>query len=609
MTTIFKFVKDGVTRRVPYSHRPDWTDVAQKLSAFYAIPLDKVAVSYIDADGDEVTLSTSEELQDYYSSVLNPAQPFKFHVKDLRVNHVEPKNSIETLTEESRRNTFGIDPDLRFDIDDDWHFASAGNELGIPSGYVETLPSDASSVSAPSVRSQSSASSVATARIPVDKGKGRALSDAWTDTSPATSVLAGSENTKPDIHFLAPGGASKDTASLKAPSVKSDKTSTATSTAQSTKPEESKGVEADPPLPEMGPAQSAPAVAGDVASVLTSLVGAITAGDGENRKRFEALGSFIRTFADLVDPPSQSSQSPGPHGPTHPRPLHRQGPAWYSQAGPPFMPPPPPPPPGWGPLGPPPLPGWGPHAPPPPSGPPPPPGPPPPHGRPPPPPGHHGPHHGHPWRHSHHFDGSQGQTPQELRRNVVSGTFDRYSSTSMLNEEQESAKEIYKAEKEKYRREREARRAGMRTAEEYVSSHLPFAIILTCFFDRQAREVPRASEPPQAPQSIEHTEVAANARGAFPSYDVVSVPRRHNTISGPLERRQRVPEGLFPIGESPLRRGGSTRSAVEHPIARSTFKILRKLADVSLSDPSTQSITDALSCRWVSLNRITRICR
>jgi hypothetical protein len=62
----FKFTKDGITRRVAFTQLPSWLEMAAKLESLYSIPVEHVAVSYTDVDGDEVTLSSQEELEDYY---------------------------------------------------------------------------------------------------------------------------------------------------------------------------------------------------------------------------------------------------------------------------------------------------------------------------------------------------------------------------------------------------------------------------------------------------------------------------------------------------------------------------------------------------------------
>jgi len=71
-STQFKFAKDGITRRVAFTQLPSWSEIAAKLETLYSIPIEHIAVSYTDVDGDEVTLSSQEELEDYYRADSNP---------------------------------------------------------------------------------------------------------------------------------------------------------------------------------------------------------------------------------------------------------------------------------------------------------------------------------------------------------------------------------------------------------------------------------------------------------------------------------------------------------------------------------------------------------
>lgn len=58
------------TRRITLpSPAPSWAVLAGKISFLFSIPTNNVAVSYIDYDGDEVTLSTDDELEEFYESM------------------------------------------------------------------------------------------------------------------------------------------------------------------------------------------------------------------------------------------------------------------------------------------------------------------------------------------------------------------------------------------------------------------------------------------------------------------------------------------------------------------------------------------------------------
>ena len=106
-TTLFKFTKppDGLTRRVMFYKQPTWDELADKLQNLYSIPKDNVGVSYVDADGDEVTLSSQDELQDFYQLNLQAVRGFgqsgdamkavRFTVHDLSI--VRDSNSDKPL--------------------------------------------------------------------------------------------------------------------------------------------------------------------------------------------------------------------------------------------------------------------------------------------------------------------------------------------------------------------------------------------------------------------------------------------------------------------------------------------------------------------------------
>ena len=84
MTLTFKLSqRDGLTRRITFSVRPTWPELSQKIHLLFSIPVEKVGVTYVDSDGDEVTLSSQEELEDYYQSTYKPGQLVKFNVQDF----------------------------------------------------------------------------------------------------------------------------------------------------------------------------------------------------------------------------------------------------------------------------------------------------------------------------------------------------------------------------------------------------------------------------------------------------------------------------------------------------------------------------------------------
>ena len=122
----FKFSKDGITRRVAFNQLPSWLEIAAKLESLYTIPVEHVAVYYVDDDGDEVTLSSQEELDDYYRADPDPSLR-RLSVVDLSViRSFDDKPLPDTpsishrLRDTPSHNTFGTVPFHQETIDDDW---------------------------------------------------------------------------------------------------------------------------------------------------------------------------------------------------------------------------------------------------------------------------------------------------------------------------------------------------------------------------------------------------------------------------------------------------------------------------------------------------------
>ncbi|KAK0198843.1 hypothetical protein F5146DRAFT_1117509 [Armillaria mellea] len=190
MTIQFKLRNDrsAQTRRISFPHQPVWETLASKISALYDIPLDKIAVTYIDADDDKVTLSTQDELQDFFQATHKSGEVVKFTVQDTRMSRVDldDKSLPETPRggPTSHRDTFGGDPSLPFHVDDDWQNIRVNNFNNMfmpsdlePHGFVESVASH--------VDSSSDDDSMAPA--PLDKGKGKAFdisSSVSTDSIP-----------------------------------------------------------------------------------------------------------------------------------------------------------------------------------------------------------------------------------------------------------------------------------------------------------------------------------------------------------------------------------------------------------------------------------------
>ncbi|KAG9049378.1 hypothetical protein FS837_010432 [Tulasnella sp. UAMH 9824] len=91
MPVTFKFVlpQEGVTRKVTFPSKPKWHEIATKVESLfsgYRLAANEIALSYIDSDNDSITISTGEELRDFYeqeAKTLASGTPFKFFVKRL----------------------------------------------------------------------------------------------------------------------------------------------------------------------------------------------------------------------------------------------------------------------------------------------------------------------------------------------------------------------------------------------------------------------------------------------------------------------------------------------------------------------------------------------
>jgi PB1 domain len=106
VVTTSKFTTpEGANRCLTFSEPPAWSLLASKLHVLYRISLDNVGVSYVDNDDDEITLSSDEELQDFYKMSHQPGQVIKFAVVDL---HASQNNAGKPRS--FNRNPFDADP-------------------------------------------------------------------------------------------------------------------------------------------------------------------------------------------------------------------------------------------------------------------------------------------------------------------------------------------------------------------------------------------------------------------------------------------------------------------------------------------------------------------
>lgn len=156
----FKLSKQGgLTRRLTFPAHPSWAVLSSKINETFGIATDNIGVSYLDQDGDEVTFSSEEELQDYYSALGGAKfKLIRLSVQDLsslRSTDVAPSRNHTAPPQQSHfRNTFGEQDSLPFvwEVDDEWQRlpGSLGNLFlssdspESPHAFVEVLESDVS---------------------------------------------------------------------------------------------------------------------------------------------------------------------------------------------------------------------------------------------------------------------------------------------------------------------------------------------------------------------------------------------------------------------------------------------------------------------------------
>lgn len=304
---LFKFTKppDGLTRRVMFYSTPTWDELASKIESLYEVPKDKVGVSYIDTDGDEVTLSSEEELQDYYR-FNTPVKGFgpsgdamkaiRFTVRELSSDRDSEADKPLPETPRSsalpnNRNTFGMPNSLSsmFDPAEDWQhiptFPGAlpqsilipvvAEESPAPHAFLEVVESEASVKAEEKDTASSVTESDYGTQLKVDKGKQRAtVEDALDDDddrASTVSVVADNAPSKHPIH-VASHASTDDIFGTRGAAALVSPSTTREATPKPAEKETTPEVD-DPPLPELedipAPAGSSASLANDVASLLS----------------------------------------------------------------------------------------------------------------------------------------------------------------------------------------------------------------------------------------------------------------------------------------------------------------------------------------------------
>lgn len=277
MSSLFKFTKDGVTRRTTFPANAQWLEIAAKIESLYGIPIETAAVVYIDDDGDEITVSSQEELQDYYRGHPNNKKEFaKFTVVDLATLRAAPDKPLPDTPRTSHHlhgagstNTFGAVP-FNYEGDDDWQrIPGFGGRFTPPTDgmrFVE-LSSDAGSHVNETPVEGSVAGSESTTR-----GRARQTND---DVSSINSAIENDTPSKPEVHVYAADRSTSEAA----PQSKSGSTTSSTDAVP------------DPPLPDLEPnPRPTPSLTNDVATLLST----ITATFSSNPELAEGLKGILR---------------------------------------------------------------------------------------------------------------------------------------------------------------------------------------------------------------------------------------------------------------------------------------------------------------------------
>ncbi|KZT72437.1 hypothetical protein DAEQUDRAFT_755245 [Daedalea quercina L-15889] len=77
---------NGVTRVAVFTAIPTWDDLAVHIKSYFDIPEDFVAVAYVDFDGDQVIVSSQDELREFFATLPKDNKPttLMFTVRDMR---------------------------------------------------------------------------------------------------------------------------------------------------------------------------------------------------------------------------------------------------------------------------------------------------------------------------------------------------------------------------------------------------------------------------------------------------------------------------------------------------------------------------------------------
>jgi PB1 domain len=200
----FKLKFGTETRRCSFPEPPSWDALATKLHAVFGLPKDTIAVSYLDAEDDEITLSSEEELQDYYLIVPSPDVPDQ----TIKLNLVDLSSRRERNAARSPKIPLTV-----FELDEAWQplppFHSGPSAIitsdTIPSSFshafVEVLDTDPSVTNLP-LRGSDNSSTTSTPQPSSGKGKGRLGAPTPSRGTSTQSILDDDAPDKHEIHVM-----------------------------------------------------------------------------------------------------------------------------------------------------------------------------------------------------------------------------------------------------------------------------------------------------------------------------------------------------------------------------------------------------------------------
>ena len=219
----------GELRRLTLPNEPTWLSLTTRIEELFGIPTQKVAVAYVDNDGDEVTMSSQGELTDYFANCHKAGEPVKFDIVELN-SHRSTRSEAMLVDDDifngARTGLGTMGPTTIFEIDDtDWqgiprmpdiygmHEDIESRGTGEPHAYVETVSDDTEHRSIRSARrteenSLSSHHSLSSSkkqesRTTQDKGKGKTTSDKstlQTHSLSSVSIIDDDIPDKPPLH-------------------------------------------------------------------------------------------------------------------------------------------------------------------------------------------------------------------------------------------------------------------------------------------------------------------------------------------------------------------------------------------------------------------------